>query len=160
MLYSVRAESFLWQDLLGQMSRIREKATESEAVVRDITKDIQVLDLAKKNLITSMTMMKRLQMLGSLPLPGVILFLSFLFSSQCIDTTGGLDQGEEVWRSCANFGGACLFTKRIVDHRLKTILPLGCQTNIRIVQVVHGRSKNQSCLEANTRDPRAAENPA
>ncbi|KIM45519.1 hypothetical protein M413DRAFT_442185 [Hebeloma cylindrosporum] len=50
-------------DLLGQMSRIREKATESEAVVRDITKDIQVLDLAKKNLITSMTMMKRLQML-------------------------------------------------------------------------------------------------
>jgi hypothetical protein len=113
MLYSVRAESFLWQDLLGQMSRIREKATESEAVVRDITKDIQVLDLAKKNLITSMTMMKRLQMLGNLPFPGVMfLFLSFSFSSQCIDTTGGLDQGEEVWRSCANFGGACLFTKR------------------------------------------------
>ncbi|KAF9523511.1 Vps53-like protein [Crepidotus variabilis] len=50
-------------DLLGQMSLIREKATESEAVVRNITKDIQVLDLAKKNLITSMTMMKRLQML-------------------------------------------------------------------------------------------------
>ncbi|KAF9479029.1 hypothetical protein BDN70DRAFT_921489 [Pholiota conissans] len=50
-------------DLLGQMSRIREKATESEAVVRNITKDIQVLDLAKKNLIASMIMMKRLQML-------------------------------------------------------------------------------------------------
>ncbi|TFK21105.1 hypothetical protein FA15DRAFT_672889 [Coprinopsis marcescibilis] len=50
-------------DLLGQMSRIREKATESEAVVRNITKDIQVLDLAKKNLILSMTMLKRLQML-------------------------------------------------------------------------------------------------
>lgn len=47
------------------MTLIREKATESEAVVRDITKDIQILDLAKKNLITSMTMMKRLQMLGS-----------------------------------------------------------------------------------------------
>lgn len=46
------------------MSRIREKATESEAVVRNITKDIQVLDLAKKNLILSMTIMKRLQMLG------------------------------------------------------------------------------------------------
>jgi len=54
----------LLQDLLGQMSLIREKATESEAVVRDITKDIQVLDLAKKNLTTSMTVMKRLQMLG------------------------------------------------------------------------------------------------
>ncbi|EPQ57099.1 hypothetical protein GLOTRDRAFT_137518 [Gloeophyllum trabeum ATCC 11539] len=50
-------------DLLGQMSRIREKAAESEAVVRDITKDIQVLDLAKKNLILSMTTLKRLQML-------------------------------------------------------------------------------------------------
>ena len=46
------------------MSRIREKASESEAVVRNITKDIQVLDLAKKNLITSMTTLKRLQMLG------------------------------------------------------------------------------------------------
>ena len=54
----------LLQDLLGQMTLIREKATESEAVVRNITKDIQVLDLAKKNLITSMTVMKRLQMLG------------------------------------------------------------------------------------------------
>ncbi|KAK1230251.1 Vacuolar protein sorting-associated protein 53 [Marasmius sp. AFHP31] len=50
-------------ELLGQMSRIREKATESEAVVRGITKDIQVLDLAKKNLILSMTTLKRLQML-------------------------------------------------------------------------------------------------
>ncbi|KAF5383425.1 hypothetical protein D9757_006101 [Collybiopsis confluens] len=50
-------------ELLGQMSQIREKATESEAVVRSITKDIQVLDLAKKNLILSMTTLKRLQML-------------------------------------------------------------------------------------------------
>ncbi|KAJ3855242.1 Vps53-like protein [Lentinula lateritia] len=50
-------------ELLGQMSRIREKATESEAVVRSITKDIQVLDRAKKNLILSMTTLKRLQML-------------------------------------------------------------------------------------------------
>ncbi|KAF7306010.1 hypothetical protein HMN09_00755500 [Mycena chlorophos] len=52
-------------DLFGQMSRIREKATESEAVVRNITKDIQVLDLAKKNLIHSMTTLKRLQMLAN-----------------------------------------------------------------------------------------------
>ncbi|KAI9456566.1 Vps53-like protein [Lactarius psammicola] len=50
-------------DLLGQMSLIREKATESEAIVRNITKDIQVLDSAKKNLILSMTTLKRLQML-------------------------------------------------------------------------------------------------
>jgi hypothetical protein len=65
--FSVRSNftSVNWhQDLLGQMSIIREKATESEAVVRNITKDIQVLDTAKKNLILSMTTMKRLQMLG------------------------------------------------------------------------------------------------
>ena len=59
------------------MSRIREKATESEAVVRNITKDIQVLDLAKKNLILSMTTLKRLQMLG---------MLDFHFSEACSDT--------------------------------------------------------------------------
>jgi len=50
-------------DLLGQMSRIREKATESEAIVKNITKDIQVLDLAKRNLSLSVTSLKRLQML-------------------------------------------------------------------------------------------------
>ncbi|KAH7107994.1 Vps53-like protein [Auriculariales sp. MPI-PUGE-AT-0066] len=50
-------------DLFAQMNRIREKATESEAIVRDITKDIQVLDLAKRNLVTSMTTLKRFQML-------------------------------------------------------------------------------------------------
>ncbi len=33
-------------------------------VVQSITKDIQMLDLAKKNLTTSMTMLKRFQMLG------------------------------------------------------------------------------------------------
>ncbi|KAG8859608.1 Vacuolar protein sorting-associated protein 53 [Serendipita sp. 411] len=49
--------------LLAQMNRIREKATESEAIVRAITKDIQRLDYAKKNLSLSMTTLKRLQML-------------------------------------------------------------------------------------------------
>ncbi|ELU36072.1 hypothetical protein AG1IA_09898 [Rhizoctonia solani AG-1 IA] len=52
------------RELLAQMSRIREKATESEAIVRDITKDIQVLDLAKRNLALSVTALKRFQMLG------------------------------------------------------------------------------------------------
>ncbi|KAG9077164.1 Vacuolar protein sorting-associated protein 53 [Ceratobasidium sp. UAMH 11750] len=50
-------------ELLAQMSRIREKAAESEAIVRDITKDIQILDLAKKNLALSVTALKRFQML-------------------------------------------------------------------------------------------------
>ncbi|KAJ3481813.1 hypothetical protein NLI96_g7407 [Meripilus lineatus] len=57
------ADSPQYKDLLGQISRIREKATESEAVVRNITKEIQVLDVAKKNLIHCMTTFKRLQML-------------------------------------------------------------------------------------------------
>ncbi|KLO18398.1 hypothetical protein SCHPADRAFT_993623 [Schizopora paradoxa] len=52
-------------DLMGQMSRIREQATESEAVVQSITKDIQKLDMTKKNLTTSMTMLKRFQMLAN-----------------------------------------------------------------------------------------------
>ncbi len=53
------------------MARIREKATESEAVVREITKDIQVLDLAKKNITRSITALKRFQMLGMVAYAGV-----------------------------------------------------------------------------------------
>lgn len=67
---------------MGQMSRIREKATESEAVVRNITKEIQVLDLAKKNLILSMTTLKRLQMLGRLILLVHCLSAQTLWSSE------------------------------------------------------------------------------
>ncbi|KZO91109.1 hypothetical protein CALVIDRAFT_542078 [Calocera viscosa TUFC12733] len=50
-------------ELLSQMTRIREKATESEAIVRELTKDIQALDLAKRNLSLSLTVMKRFQIL-------------------------------------------------------------------------------------------------
>jgi hypothetical protein len=79
------------------MSRIREKATESEAVVRNITKDIQVLDLAKKNLILSMTTLKRLQMLGaSLEFFLVGLLSEMALVSQCLDAVGGFNKGEEV----------------------------------------------------------------
>ncbi|KAF8981090.1 Vps53-like protein [Cyathus striatus] len=54
----------LIQEMISAKCRaLGRKATESEAVVRNITKDIQVLDLAKKNLILSLTIMKRLQML-------------------------------------------------------------------------------------------------
>ena len=73
------------------MSRIREKATESEAVVRDITKDIQVLDMAKKNLITTMTTMKTLQMLGKYP---ILAALSRFSSSY--DTVNALTQLEDL----------------------------------------------------------------
>ena len=58
------------QELLGQMSRIQEKASESEAIVKNITKDIQILDLAKKNLMLSMTSLQRLRSLGVFVLCG------------------------------------------------------------------------------------------
>lgn len=57
------------QDLLSQVTAIRDAATESEVVVRDITRDIQSLDLAKRNLVASMNALKRFQMLGASPLP-------------------------------------------------------------------------------------------
>ena len=38
-------------------------------VVREITRDIQSLDLAKKNLIASMNALKRFQMLGAIYIP-------------------------------------------------------------------------------------------
>jgi len=46
------------------VTAIRDAATESEVVVRDITRDIQSLDLAKRNLVASMNALKRFQMLG------------------------------------------------------------------------------------------------
>ncbi|KAK0551814.1 Vacuolar protein sorting-associated protein 53 [Tilletia horrida] len=49
--------------LLNQLAIIREEARESEMVVRDITRDIRSLDTAKKNVVSSMTALKRLQML-------------------------------------------------------------------------------------------------
>ncbi|KAK4054186.1 Vacuolar protein sorting-associated protein 53 [Microbotryomycetes sp. JL201] len=50
-------------ELLSQVTSIRDAATESEMVVRDITRDIQSLDMAKKNLVASMNALKRFQML-------------------------------------------------------------------------------------------------
>ncbi|SGY14176.1 BQ5605_C010g06090 [Microbotryum silenes-dioicae] len=52
------------QELLSQVTAIRNAATESEMVVREITRDIQSLDLAKRNLVASITALKRFQMLG------------------------------------------------------------------------------------------------
>lgn len=51
--------------LLAQLASIREKARESEVVVRDITREIRNLDTAKRNVVASMTALKRLQMLGT-----------------------------------------------------------------------------------------------
>ncbi|KIJ51343.1 hypothetical protein M422DRAFT_157993 [Sphaerobolus stellatus SS14] len=50
-------------DLLLQTSRIREKSTESSHIVHEITKDIQLLDLAKRNLVTSINSLRRFGMM-------------------------------------------------------------------------------------------------
>jgi len=51
-------------DLFTQINYLRSGATESEIVVREITRDIKTLDLAKRNIVSSMTGVKRFQMLG------------------------------------------------------------------------------------------------
>lgn len=49
--------------LLDQLATIREKARKSEEVVREITREIRNLDTCKRNVVASMTALKRLQML-------------------------------------------------------------------------------------------------
>lgn len=50
-------------ELFTQIHHLRTGATESEAIVREITRDIKTLDLAKKNIVASITGIKRFQML-------------------------------------------------------------------------------------------------
>ncbi|GJJ76476.1 vacuolar protein sorting-associated protein 53 [Entomortierella parvispora] len=49
--------------LFFQIKEIKEKATQSEQMVQEITQDIKSLDYAKRHLTTSITTLKRLQML-------------------------------------------------------------------------------------------------
>ena len=48
------------------MRGIREKAKQAEQTVQFITKDIKSLDMAKRNLTSAITVLKRLQMLCTL----------------------------------------------------------------------------------------------
>lgn len=50
--------------LFFKIKEIKEKATQSEQMVQEITQDIKSLDYAKRHLTTSITTLKRLQMLG------------------------------------------------------------------------------------------------
>ncbi|KAF8526023.1 Vps53-like protein [Hysterangium stoloniferum] len=50
-------------DLLLQTSLIREKSSESSHVVHEITKDIQLLDVAKRNLVTSIGTLRKFGMM-------------------------------------------------------------------------------------------------
>lgn len=51
--------------LFFKIKEIKEKATQSEQMVQEITHDIKSLDYAKRHLTTSITTLKRLQMLGN-----------------------------------------------------------------------------------------------
>jgi chromosome segregation ATPase len=55
-------------ELFNKIKSIKEKAQSSETMVEDITRDIKKLDVAKKNLTTSITVLKRLQMLSKVVL--------------------------------------------------------------------------------------------
>ena len=50
-------------ELFTEIHHLRAGATESEIIVREITRDIRNLDLAKKNITNSITGIKRFQML-------------------------------------------------------------------------------------------------
>lgn len=54
------------RQLFHELDQIREKAASSETTVREITGDIRMLDTGKRNLVESMTLLRRLQMLGEL----------------------------------------------------------------------------------------------
>ena len=52
------------KQLYEEVNVIKSKAAHSEKVVHELTKDIKGLDLAKQNLSTTISALKRIQMLG------------------------------------------------------------------------------------------------
>ena len=134
------------------MSLIREKATESEAVVKDITKDIQVLDLAKKNLITSMTMMKRLQMLGVCTLlpshPRTCLIINKLVNALTL-----MEEliGEKKYSEVAQTLSVGLLASSPISAKVIYVLS-GHKGNFGVFQIVYCGSTNSSSLETHARN--------
>lgn len=53
------------QALYSEIQVIKEKARHAERTVQNITKDIKSLDCAKRNITQSVTVLRRLQMLGT-----------------------------------------------------------------------------------------------
>jgi hypothetical protein len=53
------------KEMVARIKTIKEKADESEKMVMDITRDIKNLDQGKRNLTLSITVLRRLQMLGN-----------------------------------------------------------------------------------------------
>ncbi|KAI9096614.1 Vps53-like protein [Phlyctochytrium arcticum] len=59
----IEATQFAIQELFNNIKRIKSQAASSERMVQEITRDIKSLDHAKKNLTSSVTVLRRLQML-------------------------------------------------------------------------------------------------
>jgi hypothetical protein len=135
------------------MSLIREKATESEAVVKNITKDIQVLDLAKKNLVTSMTMMKRLQMLGVYPAVFASIYLDLII----FKLVNALTQMEDLIREkkyseVSQTLSVSLLVYLQSPPRFIIMFLSGHQANFGVFQIVYCGSPNSSRLETHARN--------
>ncbi|KAI9012778.1 Vps53-like protein [Gaertneriomyces semiglobifer] len=61
----VEATQAAIQELFNNIKRIKEQAADSERMVQEITRDIKSLDHAKKNLTSSVVILRRLQMIVS-----------------------------------------------------------------------------------------------
>ena len=61
--YMVKCPTFLKASSFSQIREIKNKAGESETMVKEITRDIKQLDTAKRNLTTAITTLNHLHML-------------------------------------------------------------------------------------------------
>ena len=86
-------------DLFGQIREIKTKAAESEATVRDITRDIKQLDVAKRNLTSAITTLNHLHMLVG----GVITLKKQKEDRQYNDAANLLQGLQEVIAHFANY---------------------------------------------------------
>ena len=61
--YMVKSPTILVASFFSQIREIKNKAGESETMVKEITRDIKQLDTAKRNLTTAITTLNHLHML-------------------------------------------------------------------------------------------------
>lgn len=87
------------KQLFAQLQTIRAKAASSESTVREITGDIRTLDTAKKNLVGSITALKRLQMLedGAQRLQTLTDNGNFREAAEALQAAKSLQQSFQTW---------------------------------------------------------------
>jgi vacuolar protein sorting-associated protein 53 len=85
------------EDLFKNVEVVRGKAENADRVMGGLTKEILRLDGGKKNLTTSMTVLKRLQMLSTFQ----DLIQVILTPSNCIRTITSIQQSSPIQRDCS-----------------------------------------------------------